>query len=62
MPFKLFRFKKRSVVGIQEELLEGSHSAGLTRVRAKCFFSKAAKIPEPNSGTGVWPCCTTTDI
>lgn len=40
MPFKLFRFKKRSVVGIQEELLGGSLSAGLTRVVAKWFFPK----------------------
>lgn len=50
---------KRSVVGIQEELLEGSPSAGLTH-DGKVVLSRAAKIPEPNSGTCVWLFCTIT--
>lgn len=49
-PLKLLRFKKRSVVGIQEELLEGSLSASLTHVVAKWFFPKLPRFLSQTQG------------
>lgn len=55
---------KRSVVGVCacKKLFCWPYTMAKWFFFPKPFFSKAAKIPEPNSGTDVWLCGTTTDI